>query len=93
MKQKLQRRFALSSKGADDTIRGSLFCALQNVAFMLPVGLLYCLVRDLLGGGLAGRGGFYLIACVACCLFIVVSTWLQYNGTFWPPMWRPGCAG
>ena len=36
MKQKLQRRFALSSKGADDTIRGSLFCALQNVAFMLP---------------------------------------------------------
>ena len=43
MKQKLQRRFALSSKGADDTIRGSLFCALQNVAFMLPVGLLYCL--------------------------------------------------
>lgn len=82
MKQKLQRRFALSSKGADDTIRGSLFCALQNVAFMLPVGLLYCLVRDLLNGGLAGRGGFYLIACVACCLFIVVSTWLQYNGTF-----------
>ena len=82
MKQKLQRRFALSSKGADDTIRGSLFCALQNVAFMLPVGLLYCLVRDLLNGGLAGRGGFYLTACVACCLFIVVSTWLQYNGTF-----------
>lgn len=82
MKQKLQRRFALSSKGADDTIRGSLFCALQNVAFMLPVGLLYCLVRDLLNGGLAGRSGFYLIACVACCLVIVVSTWLQYNGTF-----------
>ena len=96
MKQKLQRRFALSSKGADDTIRGSLFCALQNVAFMLPVGLLYCLVRDLLNGGLAGRGGFYLIACVACCLFIVVSTWLQYNGTFlatYGSVWPSSCGG
>ena len=40
MIEKLQRRFALSRKGAVDTIKGSVYCALQNVAFMLPVGIL-----------------------------------------------------
>ena len=47
MVEKLQRRFALSRKGAVDTIKGSLLCALQNISFMLPVYMLYCLVSDL----------------------------------------------
>ena len=37
----LQRRYALSHKGAVDNIKGILSCALQNISFMLPVGLLY----------------------------------------------------
>lgn len=48
MIQKLQKRFALSEKGAWDAIKGSVACALQNIAFMVPVGLLYCLVIDLI---------------------------------------------
>ena len=36
----LQRRYALSRKGAVDNIKGMLCCALQNISFMLPVGLL-----------------------------------------------------
>lgn len=52
MVEKLQRRFALSRKGAVDTIKGSLLCALQNISFMLPVYMLYCLVSDMLGGAL-----------------------------------------
>ena len=47
MIEKLQRRFALSRKGAMDVIKGSLFSALQNISFMLPVSFLYCLVRDM----------------------------------------------
>ena len=47
MVEKLQRRFALSRKGAVDTIKGSLLCALQNISFMLPVYMLYCLVSDI----------------------------------------------
>ena len=35
MIEKLQRRFALSRKGAMDVIKGSLFSALQNISFML----------------------------------------------------------
>ena len=67
MIKKLQRRFALSRKGAIDTILGSIFCALQNFSFMLPVSLLYFLAGDLLGGGV--RGGsvpLYVAGCGVC---------------------------
>ena len=30
-----------------DTIKGSLLCVLQNISFMLPVYMLYCLVSDM----------------------------------------------
>lgn len=57
----LQKRFALSEKGARDVVKGSIFCALQNIAFMFPVGLLYLLVSDLLHGELSGRLGIYVV--------------------------------
>ena len=44
----LQRRYALSHKGAVDNIKGILSCALQNISFMLPVGLLYLLVGEIM---------------------------------------------
>ena len=83
MIEKLQRRFALSRKGAIDTITGSLFCALQNISFMLPVGLLYTLVKDLLNDNLGSqRIFFYAVGSVICAVFILICTRLQYNGTF-----------
>ena len=66
MIEKLQRRFALSRKGAVDTIKGSVYCALQNVAFMLPVGILYTLVKDMMEGALgADRVTFYVVGSIA----------------------------
>ena len=83
MIEKLQRRFAMSRKGAVDTIKGSLFCALQNVSFMFPVGLLYYLTGDLMEGGIKGsRLTMYLAGCVFCAIFILVTTWFEYNGTY-----------
>ena len=55
MIQYLQRRYALSRKGAVDNIKGMLCCALQNISFMLPVGLLYRLVGDIMGGTLTAE--------------------------------------
>ena len=61
----LQRRYALSRKGAVDNIKGMLCCALQNISFMLPVGLLYLLVGDVMRGTLtAERIPFYAIAAL-----------------------------
>lgn len=83
MVEKLQRRFALSRKGAVDTIKGSLLCALQNISFMLPVCMLYYLVVDMLGGTLtASRIPFYAVGTVICAALILVCTYLQYNSTF-----------
>ncbi len=79
----LQRRFALSRKGAKDTIKGSFFCALQNISFMLPVSLLYMLVSDMMKNGLtAARIPYYIVGCIAAALLILICTRLQYNGTF-----------
>jgi len=83
MIQYLQRRYALSRKGAVDNIKGMLCCALQNISFMLPVGLLYRLVGDVVGGTLtAERIPFYAIGCITAALFIVVCTRLEYDNTF-----------
>lgn len=83
MIKKLQRRFALSRKGAVDTVKGSIFCALQNISFMLPVIMLYYLVDELISNNLGrSRIPFYVIGCVICAAVIVICTILQYNGTF-----------
>ena len=79
----LQRRYALSHKGAVDNIKGILSCALQNISFMLPVGLLYLLVGEIMNGTLTTkRIPFYMTGCIAAALLIVVCTRLEYDNTY-----------
>ena len=80
---RLQKKYALSRQGAMDLIKGCAACVFQNITFMIPAGLLYMLVRDLLGGGVSGaRTAFYIAGCVVCVGLILLSTWFQYNGTY-----------
>ena len=51
MIRRLQKRYALSEQGAKDLIKGCFACVLQNISFMFPVGLLYCMVSDLMNAG------------------------------------------
>ena len=78
----LQRKLALSRQGAMDLVKGCLACALQNIALMLPVMLLYLLVKDLLGGGINRNAVFYGAGCAVCLLFIFCATYVQYNSTY-----------
>ena len=83
MIQKLQKKFALSEQGAKDLVKGVLSCALQNISFMFPVGILYCLVSDLLQGiHPIERFGFYVAGCVISLLLIFGTTYIQYNATY-----------
>ncbi len=83
MIKKLQKTYSLSEKGAKDFIKGVIFCTLQNISFMLPVGLLYMLISDLMEGTISNdRISFYIIGCTACVIFICVITWFQYNSTY-----------
>lgn len=83
MLEKLQRKFALSEQGAKDLVKGIAACALQNIAFMFPVGLLYMLVDDLLKGGVPGNKiWFYVTGVIFCLLLIFGITRIQYNATY-----------
>ena len=83
MIKKIQRKYALSEKGAKDLIKGCIACMFQNISFMFPVSLLYFLVSDLLYGEIAGgRIVFYVIGCILCVGLILLTTYFQYNATY-----------
>ena len=79
----LQRRFALSRQGAVDLIKGCIACVVQDISFMIPVGLLYTFVMDMGGGGVNGsRIAFYAAGVLACLCLIFAATYFQYNATY-----------
>ena len=79
----LQRRFALSRQGAVDLIKGCIACVVQDISFMLPVGLLYYFVIDAMNGNLNGsRIVFYAVGSLVCLCLIFIATWFQYNATY-----------
>ncbi len=79
----LQRRFALSRQGAVDLIKGCLACVAQDISFMLPVGLFYYFVIDMMNGGVSGsRVTFYIIGVMVCLVLIFIAAWFQYNATY-----------
>ena len=79
----IQRATASSKEGAVGLIKGVIACAFQNIAFMLPTGLLYKLVSDLMTKGtLEGTAPFYIIGCVIAFALILFTTWFQYNNTY-----------
>ena len=82
LKEKLQHRYALSEKGAQDMIRAFISVMISDIVLMLPVGMLYMLVKYYMADDLNGRGGFFAIGCIACLILIAVTTYIQYNATF-----------
>ena len=83
MIKRLQKRYALSEQGAKDLIKGCLACVLQNISFMFPAGLLYYLVSDLMNGSVPdNRISFYIVGCILCVGLILLTTYIQYNATY-----------
>ena len=79
----IQRKTASSEKGAKGLVKGIIACAFQNLAFMLPTSLLYFLVADMLNGGVTGgRIWFYVGGIAVCFALILLTTWFQYNNTY-----------
>ena len=82
MKRWLKRRFALSDEGVVAVIAGSIETALENIACMVPVGLLFLLVKDLLNDTVATYTFFYIAGSAICLAVILVIAYFQYNGTY-----------
>ena len=82
MIEKIQHATASSPEGAKGLVKGVLACAFQNMAFMLPTGLLYLLVKDLLAGSTSGKTAFYLLGCAACFALILLTRTMKLR--CWP---------
>ena len=82
MVKKLQKKYALSERGAKDLILGCIACAVQNLTFMFPVCLLFMLVGDLMGGTVLEHTALYIAGCILSAALIFTATWFQYNATY-----------
>ena len=63
MIKRLQKKYALSEQGAKDLVKGCIAWCVPAYHLYVPVGLLFSLVGDLMGGGIPeGKGAFYAAA-------------------------------
>lgn len=80
----LQHKYALSETGAKDMIKACVSVIFSDLALMLPVGILYKLVSDLVNKTefTGEKIAFYVISCVAALLVVFITTGIQYKATF-----------
>lgn len=81
-KEKLQHKYALSEQGAKDMIKAFVSAIFSNIMLMLPVGMLYMLVKNYMENTLEGKGVLFIVGCIICLLLIGITTYIQYNATF-----------
>lgn len=51
---------ALSEQGAKDMIKAFVSVTVSNLVLMVPIALLYYMVKDYMEGNLAGKGFWYV---------------------------------
>lgn len=81
-KEKLQHKYALSEQGAKDMLKGFVTVTISNIILMLPVGMLYMLVKNYMNHTFEGKGIMFAAGCILCLLLIGITTYIQYNATF-----------
>lgn len=83
MIEKLKHKYALSENGAKNMIKAFVAVTIANLVLMLPVGLLYQLTSYLLDGKVPkDKLGFFIGGIVVVFLLVAVTTYFQYNATF-----------
>ena len=80
-------RFGLTKEGSDNLIKGILYTALLNIAFMLPVGLysllIYMWVEPLTGGEIINPNlGMFIVLILIVLGIIFALAWKQYHFVF-----------
>ena len=80
----IMKKFALSHEGAKGFIRAVVACVVQDLSFMVPVSLLYILVKDFLSGSPIPTAHYYLygFGTLGALLLIFFTAWWKYNATY-----------
>ncbi|MFA6845481.1 MAG: ABC transporter ATP-binding protein [Sphaerochaetaceae bacterium] len=80
---KIQHKYALSEKGAKDFVKSCASCALADFVLMMPVGLLYYLVGNLMNGEALSRHAlFYIVGITISLLLIFLTSRIQYTSCY-----------
>ncbi len=82
LKETLMHKCALSEQGAKDMIKAFISVTVSNLVLMVPIALLYYMVKDYMDGNLAGKGVWYVAGILLTFALIAVTTYIQYNATF-----------
>ena len=82
LKETLMHKCALSEQGAKDMIKAFVSVTVSNLVLMIPIALLYYMVKDYMEGNLAGKGMWYLTGILLTFALIAITTYIQYNATF-----------
>ena len=82
IREKLMHKYALSEQGAADMLKAFAAVTVSDLVLMVPVSLLYFLVKDYMEGNLGARAGFYSGGVAAELVLITITTYIQYNATF-----------
>ena len=77
----LRHKYALSQEGARDLVKSCLACAGMEIVLMLPVGLMFLLVKDLLEGNTLNVWG-YVWKIALCLVAIAAVEFVKYNKQF-----------
>lgn len=77
----LRHKYALSEQGAKDLIKSCLASAVMDIVLMLPVGVLFFLVKDIMEGTPIDTWG-YIWKMVACLIAIALMEYIKYDKQF-----------
>ena len=77
----IRHQYAASEQGAKDLVKSCLTCAAMDIVLMLPVGLMFFLVKDLMEGNPLDTWGYVWIIA-ACLVAIAVMEFFKYNKQF-----------
>ena len=77
----LHHKYALSQQGACDLVKSCLASAGMDIVLMLPVGLLFFLVKDLMEGNPLNTWG-YIWKIVLCLVAIAAMEFFKYDKQF-----------
>lgn len=81
------KRFGLTRDGSDNLVKGIIYTALLNIAFMFPVGLyallIYMWVEPLTGGEIIDPNlGMFIVLILIVLGIIFALAWKQYHFVF-----------
>lgn len=79
----LMKKYALTYQGAKDLIKSTIACAIFDLVMMIPVSLIYFMVKELLEGGIPkNHYWIYFLGIIICIILIVIAQYFDYTLTY-----------